>query len=1291
MILKRWLTIFLVLAMCLSLVQVSALAITSDGTGEASESLEPIGNLQLSASELTSETAVSAPSEPNVTSAPLPEITPSPAPDATSIPEPAAESVSAPTPGPTSETTSELVSGLESPSSTVAAENDESDENATSIPVSFPSPEILAEADGVKIYSLVKVLFPCEQSENLSGLQVYNSDWQKMDPYIDPATLLPYYNIYYLSPGIYAYYYQDENGNFETIDYTPFMVEWDKPEQKFDVVLTATAPVMDQVVEMQLHSVTMVNPIYSAVVDTVDIPDASTTPEECAGLLQQIGDAIADYVDANTGNQASFSATFQASPSSVFSSADTFYKDTSSAGTALKTAMTSRKAEIKIYYQSSEELDWNTLCSNIYSNAVSHTGVPTEGDYLLYEFGGYNATGAGPVKLDGSGQYSYLFNYAPLYYTTAAQENEMTNAVNSVLRQLSLSGKTDYQKVKAIYDYLCTHVTYDNAHASNGSYTLKYTGYAALVQGTAVCQGYSVAFYRLCLEAGINTRVIDSKQMLHAWNIVHLGNKYYHLDATWDAGRSNYLYFLRGNTWWLKNHKQNGISSKGDKFSSASFSSSYPVPDSDYSEDSADPGEETHTALTFHQAVPATCITDGSLAYWTCEECGKIFLAKDHNNPVTPEALAVKALGHDYANGQCARCGESLSCQILYECNGGINAAGNPTSFTAGASDIELKAPNRSGYTFEGWYKTSSLSGTPISKITSDFTGDLTLYAKWKANTYTVVFDPNGGSGSQRTQAMTYDRQAVLTANSFRKDGSAFVGWSTNPSASAYEYADRQSVMNLTASAGETVTLYAVWSTNAYVVVFDANGGVGDMSSLGGLRNYGETYTLPACTFTRDGFRFAGWAVSARGKVTYQDCASFSNLTTTNGATVTLYAVWTAHQYSIVFDGNGATSGTMRPLENRQYGNTVTLTSNAFRRTGYTFTGWNTSPNGNGVTYSNRARQANFTSGDGAILTLYAQWSPVQYRITYRNVLESDGNSNPALYSADDPTIPLSGLSRAGNVFGGWYTDSRCSNAITSIPHGTSGNLTLYAKWSPYSYTVEFDANGGTGSMDALSGCICGRSYSLRNNAFKRTGYGFAGWNTAPDGSGSSYVNRARITSLSSENGAVVTLYAQWTPITYRINYRNVTASDINPNPTTYSSTETVVLQNISRNGYVFEGWYSDSSFRTQITVINSNLVGGAVTVYAKWTQLKYNISFDGNAQGRGNVTGTMRDLTNRLFGRTYMLTSCSYRLSGYVFLGWSTDPNSDTPAYLNRDKVTDLARTNGETVILYAIWRPAG
>ena len=228
---KRWLVIVLILAMCLSQVQVSAFAITSDGTGETSESLDQIGSLQLSASEFTSEatlgTAAPSTSTSNITSDSLSENTPSPASEGTSTPETTEEPVPDPTPGSAPDITPVSDSGSDSNISSGTSEGTDSSENSNSMSVSFPSAEILAEVDGVTVYSVVKVLFPCEQSENLSGLQVYNSDWQKLDPYIDPATLQPYYNIYYLSPGIYAYCYQDGSGKFESIDYTPFMVEWD--------------------------------------------------------------------------------------------------------------------------------------------------------------------------------------------------------------------------------------------------------------------------------------------------------------------------------------------------------------------------------------------------------------------------------------------------------------------------------------------------------------------------------------------------------------------------------------------------------------------------------------------------------------------------------------------------------------------------------------------------------------------------------------------------------------------------------------------------------------------------------------------------------------------------------------------------------------------------------------------------------------------------------------------------------------------------------------------------------
>ena len=198
-----------------------------------------------STGEASPESTAESDSEPTVEAAPEATAAPSP--------EPTAEPTPEPTVVPTTALTTEAA----------AAPDAEPNATPTPTPAPLPSAEILAEADGFTAYAVVKVLFPCEQAEDLSGLQVYNTDWQKMNPYVDPVTMLPYYDTYYLAPGIYAYSFTDENGQFEAIDYTPFLVEWDKPEQKFDLVLTPAAPVMDQITDIEVHSVTMVNPLPS--------------------------------------------------------------------------------------------------------------------------------------------------------------------------------------------------------------------------------------------------------------------------------------------------------------------------------------------------------------------------------------------------------------------------------------------------------------------------------------------------------------------------------------------------------------------------------------------------------------------------------------------------------------------------------------------------------------------------------------------------------------------------------------------------------------------------------------------------------------------------------------------------------------------------------------------------------------------------------------------------------------------------------------------------------------------
>jgi len=208
----------------------------------------------------------------------------------------------------------------------------------------------------------------------------------------------------------------------------------------------------------------------------------------------------------------------------------------------LLAAMLDRKSSITIGYQTTNPQDSHVL--NIYYEAFKHNGISDAGDYLRYNHGGtsysFSSYRSGTVTY-------YTVTYTPMYYTTSVQEAELDAEIDRILSQLNLEGKDEYERSTAIYDYICQNVTYDYENLNDDTYTRKYTAYAALVDGTAVCQGYAALYYRMALEAGLDTRVIAGigNGGPHAWNIVRIGDLYYNLDATWDADPASYDYYLK--------------------------------------------------------------------------------------------------------------------------------------------------------------------------------------------------------------------------------------------------------------------------------------------------------------------------------------------------------------------------------------------------------------------------------------------------------------------------------------------------------------------------------------------------------------------------------------------------------------------------------------------------------------------------------------------------------------------------------------------------------------------------
>ena len=233
----------------------------------------------------------------------------------------------------------------------------------------------------------------------------------------------------------------------------------------------------------------------------------------------------------------------------------------------------------------------------------------------------------------------------------------------------------------------------------------------------------------------------------------------------------------------------------------------------------------------------------------------------------------------------------------------------------------------------------------------------------------------------------------------------------------------------------------------AYTVKFNGNGA--DSGSVANQKiTYGSKTALSANKFQKKGYSFKGWNTKKDGTgTTYADKADGSKLTKTNGATVTLYAQWTANKYTITFNGNGSTSGSMKKLTSLKYGKTYTLTKNSYKKKGYTFKGWNTKKDGSGKTYKNKAEIKNLSAKSGGKVTLYAKWSKTKYTITYNLNKGKNNKNNPSSYNITTKTIKLKSPTRKGYTFKGWYSDKKCTKKVTQIKKGSTGNVTLYAKW----------------------------------------------------------------------------------------------------------------------------------------------------------------------------------------------------------------------------------------------------
>ncbi len=225
--------------------------------------------------------------------------------------------------------------------------------------------------------------------------------------------------------------------------------------------------------------------------------------------------------------------------------------------------------------------------------AQRHTGVPNEGDYIKYQTGtrSYGISVDSRVSVIGdTATFSITMKFNVEYFTTLEQEQAVTEKLGEVMPELELDGKSRYEKIKTIHDWIVNHNEYDHVHVGDETYRTQYTAYGALIDQTSVCQGYAVLFYRMCLEAGIDVRVMagiattSSESGRHSWNIVRIDGKYYYVDTTWDdptnestgQGVLRWTYFLIGSNKMSQDHD-------GDpEFKTDEFADAYLISETDY-------------------------------------------------------------------------------------------------------------------------------------------------------------------------------------------------------------------------------------------------------------------------------------------------------------------------------------------------------------------------------------------------------------------------------------------------------------------------------------------------------------------------------------------------------------------------------------------------------------------------------------------------------------------------------------------------------------------------------------
>ena len=495
------------------------------------------------------------------------------------------------------------------------------------------------------------------------------------------------------------------------------------------------------------------------------------------------------------------------------------------------------------------------------------------------------------------------------------------------------------------------------------------------------------------------------------------------------------------------------------------------------------------------------------------------------------------------------------------------------------------------------------------------------------------------------------------------RDGWLFIGWFTGQDGTG-----RHITADSLVEEGDDV-LYAYWTANAYTVNYNANGGEGEMESQNVA--YDMVFDLSPNKFTRKYYKFGGWATNETGSVVYSDGETVSNLTAVAGGVVDLYAIWNTFSTQIKINIDG-TETNLNLVVGSSYGELPVPAE----RTGWTFVGWFTEPDGSGrcITADSTVEEE-----DG---NLYAYWTANAYTINYNaNGGEGEMESQDAVYGMEF-SLSSNTFTRTYYEFTGWATNETSSvvysdgETVSNLTAVAGGEVDLYACWTQNTYTVNYNANGGEGEMESQV-VAYGMVFNLSPNTFTRTNYKYTGWATNETGS-VVYSDGETVSNLTAVAGGVVDLYAVWESLAVQIRI-DFGGNETNLNLFIGSPYGELPVP-AERIGWTFIGWFTepDGGGRqiTKDTIVQED--DGAL--YAYWTQNAYTVNYNSNG-GEGEM-----ESQTVAYGMVFNLSSNTFTRTNYKYTGWATNETGSV-VFNDGEMVSNLTAVAGGVVDLYAVW----